>query len=135
MNQDWFEMGDIRRRKLKSSVWIPLRAVQNIQKNGYYGYLGYKKEFFGTGTVAVPLDQKDAASKLVWMDIGISHNHSGFYDNGKYIPADVYEDYDSKFLGVHLVLDQHLNSAEPAEWHLHQDFVITLKLKREKDVW
>jgi hypothetical protein len=128
-------MEDIRHRKLKSWVWLPLRAVQELQKNGHYGYLGYKKEFFGTGTVAVPVDQKDAVLKLDWMDIGISHNHSGFYDNGKFIPADVYEDYDGKFLGAHLVLDQHLNSAEPAEWHLHQDFVITLGLKREKDVW
>lgn len=135
MNQDWFEMSDIRRRKLKSSVWIPLRAVQELQKNGRYGFLGYKKEFFGTGTVAVPIDQKDAASKLGWEDIGIKHNHSGFYDDGKYIAADVYEDYKGKFIGVNLVLDQHLNNVEVSEWHLHQDFVVTLGLKREKDVW
>lgn len=135
VNQDWFEMGDIRRRKLESSVWVPLRAAQELQKNGRYGYLGYKKEFFGTGTVAVSIDQKDAVSKLGWKDIGISHNHSGFYDNGKYVAADIYEDYEGKFLGVHLVLAQHLNSAEPTEWHLHQDFVTTLGLKREKDVW
>jgi len=135
VNQDWFEMADIRRRKLKSSVWIPLRAVQEVQKNRHYGYLGYRREFFGTGTVAVPVDQKDTVSKLGWTHIGISHNHSGFYDNGKYIAADVYEDYDGRFLGVHLVLAQHLNSADPAEWHLHQDFVITLGLKREEDVW
>lgn len=135
MNQDWFEMRDIRRRKLKNSVWIPLRATQELRKNGRYGYLGYKKEFFGTGTVAVPIDQKDAALKLGWNDIGIRHNHSGFYDNEKYVTADVYEDYDSKFLGVHLVLDQYFNSAEAREWHLHQDVVVTLRLKREKDVW
>lgn len=89
-------MADIRRRKLKSSVWIPLRAVQELEKSGRYGYFGYRKEFFGMGTVAVPVDQKDAVSKLGWEDIGISHNHSGFCDNGKYVTADVFEDYDGK---------------------------------------
>jgi hypothetical protein len=135
VDQDWFEMADIRRRKLKSSVWIPLRATQELQENGRYGYIGYKKEFFGTGTLAVSIDQKDPVSKLGWMDIGISHNHSGFYDNGKYIAADVYEDCNGKFQGVHLVLDQHFNSSDPSEWHLNQDFVTALSLKREKDAW
>jgi hypothetical protein len=135
MNQNWFEMADIRRRKLNSSVWIPLRAVHELSKSGRYGYLGYKKEFFGIGTVAVPIDQKDAVSKLSWEDIGISHNHSGFCDNGKYIAADAFEDYDGKYLGTHLVLDQHFNSIDPSEWHLNQDFVTTLGLKREKDAW
>lgn len=135
LNQDWFEMADIRRRKLNSSVWIPLRAIHELEKRGQYGYLGYRKEFFGIGTVAVPIDQKDALSKLGWEDIGISHNHSGFCDNGKYVAADVFEDYDGKYLGTHLVLDQHFNSIDQSEWHLNQDFVTALGLKREKDIW
>lgn len=135
LDQNWFEMADIRRRKLKSSVWIPLRAVHELTKRGRYGYLGYKKEFFGIGTVAVPIDQKDAVSKLGWEDIGIRHNHSGFCDNGKYIAADVFEDYDGNYLGTQLVLDQHFNSIDPSEWHLNQDFVTALGLKREKDAW
>ena len=40
------------------------------------------------------------------MDVGISHNHSGWIDEGKYIPAEVYRDYRGEFEGVHLVLDQ-----------------------------
>jgi hypothetical protein len=135
LNQDWFEMADIRRRKLNNSVWIPLRAIQELEKSGRYGYLGYRKEFFGLGSVAVPIDQRDAVSKLGWDDIGISHNHSGFCDNGRYVVADVFEDYDGKYLGTHLVLDQHFNSVDLSEWHLNQDFVTALGLKREKDVW
>ncbi len=135
LTQDWFEMADIRRRWLKNSVWVPLRAVQELQKIGHYGYLGYRKEFFGIGTVAVPLDMKDRVLKLGWVDIAISHNHSGFYDNGRYINADAFEDYGGKYLGTHMVLDQHFNSADPAEWHLTQDFVTALGLKKEKDVW
>lgn len=135
MNQDWFEMADIRHRKLNSSVWIPLRAAQELEKCGRYGYEGYREEFFGIGTVAVPIDKKDAASKLGWEDIGISHTHSGFCDNDKYVIADVFESYDGKYLGTHLVLDQHFNSVDLSEWHLNQDFVTALGLKREKDVW
>ena len=112
VNQDWFEMADIRHRKLNSSVWIPLRAAQELEKCGRYGYEGYREEFFGIGTVAVPIDKKDAASKLGWEDIGISHTHSGFCDNDKYVIADVFESYDGKYLGTHLVLDQHFNSVE-----------------------
>ncbi|MCX5844729.1 MAG: hypothetical protein NT022_13475 [Deltaproteobacteria bacterium] len=133
--QDWFEMADIRRRKLNSSVWIPLRAIQDLEKKGQYGYLGYRKEFFGLGTVAVPIDQKDAVSKLGWEDIGISHNHSGYFEDGRYVVADVFEDYDGTYLGTHLVLDQHFNSVDPSEWYLNQDFVTALALKRENDVW
>jgi hypothetical protein len=135
LTQDWFEMADIRRRWLKNKVWVPLRASQELQKNGHYGYLGYRKEFFGIGTIAVPLDKKDKVLKLGWMDIGISHYHSGFYDNGKYISADVFEGYEGKYLGTHLVLNQHFNSVDPAEWHLNQDLVTALGIKREKDVW
>ncbi len=54
MNQDWFEMKDVRRRRLATSVWIPLRAVQTLEKHGSYGYEGFKEEFFGAGTLAVP---------------------------------------------------------------------------------
>jgi hypothetical protein len=135
LTQDWFEMSDIRRRWLKNSVWVPLRATQKLQESGHYGYLGYRSEFFGIGTVAVLLDKKDKVLKLTWSDIGIIHNHSGFYDNGRYINADVFQDYEGEYLGIHLVLDQHFNSVDPREWHLNQDFVTALGLKREKDIW
>jgi hypothetical protein len=69
------------------------------------------------------------------MDVGIRLQHSGFYQDDKYTPADVYEDYRGEFTGAFLVLHQSFNSVEVAEWHLNQDFVITLGLKREKDIW
>jgi hypothetical protein len=43
--------------------------------------------------------------------------------------------YDGKLTGECLVLEQRGNSNEKNEWHLDQDFVITLGLKREGDVW
>lgn len=135
MNQEWFEMPEIRRRTLASSVWIPLRATNRIIESGRYGYLGYKSEYFGAGTLAVPVDKKSEAEKLGWMDVGISHNHFGCVQDEEYIPSHIYKDYGGKFTGEHLVLDQDINSIEINEWHLSQDLVTTLGLKREGDVW
>jgi len=135
VEQNWFEMRDIRRRKLASAVWIPLRTIDRIEATGKFGHLGNRFEFFGVGTLAVPTESKDEIHKLGWSDIGISHNHFGCVDEGKYIPSDVSEGYRAKYTGLHLVLDQRGNSAELSEWHLHQDFVITLGLKREGDSW
>ena len=69
------------------------------------------------------------------MDVGIIHSHSGYVEDGQYIPADIYKDYDGKFSGMRLAIEQRGNNAEHSEWHLHQDFVITLGLKREDDIW
>ena len=91
MSQAWFEMTEIRRRKFASSAWIPLRAVQPICEEGNRGHLGYKEEFFGAGSLAVPVDLKEKANKLGWSDVGISHEHRACVDDGRYIPTDVYE--------------------------------------------
>ena len=135
MDQNWFEMPEVRRRKLANAVWIPLRAIHRIEEIGRPGHAGYKSEFYGVGTLAVSIENKREAEKLGWMDVGINHQHSGYVEEGKYIPADIYQDYRDEFSGVHLVLEQRGNSAEHSEWHLHQDLVITLGLKREADIW
>ncbi len=133
MEQVWFEMPEIRHRKLVNAVWIPLRCNDNVEEIGEIGYLGYRNEFYGVGSVAIPLAQKAAAEKLEWMDIGIAHNHAGFVQDNRYIPADILEDGD--VTGIHLVLEQRGNKLDHAEWHLHQDFVTTLGLRREGDIW
>ena len=46
VNQDWFEMLDVRRKNFSRSVWIPLRAIVQKESNGKYGYEGYKEDFF-----------------------------------------------------------------------------------------
>src|SRR5690606_30392359 len=128
-------MKDIRRKSFARSVWIPLRAVLHNEKQGRYGYDGYKEEFFGTGSVAIPVDKIDAAKKLGWMDIGISHEHSGWVEDGVYIPAEVYKDHGEDFEGIHLVLEQRTHDDSPNIWHLNQDLIITLGLVREGDSW
>src|SRR2546430_13380473 len=51
MDQTWFEMENIRRRKLDKAVWIPLRAYQE-DKVGEYEYPGYTCEVSAAGSVA-----------------------------------------------------------------------------------
>jgi len=135
MDQEWFEMADIRRRKLNSAVWIPLRASQTLEAAGKQGHLGYRQEFFGLGSIAVPLEKRARAKTLNWGDVGLGHSHKGFIQDGRYVPADVFDGWRQDLGGVALVLAQDGNSDDPPEWHLHQDFVITLKLKKEGDSW
>jgi len=52
MDQTWFDMENIRRRKLDKAVWIPPRAYQE-DKVGEYGYPGYTCEVFAAGSVVV----------------------------------------------------------------------------------
>ena len=135
LNQDWFEMRDIRKRNFSKSVWIPLRAVTHNISEGKYGYEGYREEFFGTGSIAVPITHIENAKTLGWMDIGISHQHSGYVENGFYVPADVYKDYRGRFEAIHLVLEQASHDESPHTWHLNQDLVLSLGLKREGNSW
>ena len=116
-------------------MWLPLRATGRTNEVGEFGRLGYKAEFYGVGSLAVAAENRSKAEELTWTDVGILHYHSGRVENGRYVPCDVRVDDQDGVPGVHLVLDQRGNSLEHAEWHLHQDLVITLRLKREDDTW
>lgn len=125
----------IRRRKFSKAVWIPLRARQHLRKSGERGRQGFVSDFFGAGSLASPIGNQEEATALEWRDIGIGLNHFGCVEDGDYIPADTYHAHDTSLSGIHLVLDQHLSGVENDEWHLHQDLVIALGLKREADRW
>lgn len=133
MDQKWFEMTDIRRRKFDAAVWIPLRCAQTVRSAGRRAHSGHTEEFFGVGSVAMPVGQKENASSLSWQNVGLLHSHKGYFDKGRYVPADVFESRGVE--GLALVLVQDGNSEEEPEWHLHQDLVIALGLKRESDTW
>lgn len=135
LRQDWFELQDIRRRNFSKSVWIPLRAVTCKISKGKYGYEGYKEDFFGTASIAVPTEKIEDAKSLGWIDIRMIDQHCGYVEDGIYIPADVYKNYRSELLGIHLVLEQALHDGSPHTWHLNQDLVLSLGLKREGNSW
>ena len=130
VNQEWFEMPDVRRRTLATAVWIPLRATEYIEV-GAIGRIGYRGEFRGVGTVAVPLSRRDDAGALDWSSLGAANAHGGYVDGDGYVPSDTRADVS----GTYLALEQRGNSIEHSQWYLHQDFTITLGLKREEDVW
>lgn len=134
MNQSWFEMKDLIKRKLDTSVWISLRAQKSIRNDIKFGFSGYTEEFVGHGTLMVSLDQKEIAEELTWNDVGISHSVGLNFVYESYSPSDKYDGENVK--GIHLVLDQTFdNNYDKHEWHLHQDLVINLGLKREGDIW
>lgn len=134
INQAWFEMQDLRKRVLDSSVWIPLRSEKTIRNTIEFGHLGYYEDFIGAGSLMVSRKDKAYCKNLNWMDIGIRHFHNSSFEEEEYLTADIY--ITKGFRGNHLVLNQSFdNGFDKNEWHLHQDLVISLGLKREKDIW
>ncbi len=132
--QDWFEMLDLRKRKLDKSVWVPLRAEKSVPNDIKHGKVGYTEEFIGHGSIMIPVDKKHETVNLTWNDIGISHAHCFNYLHGEYSESDKLES--DNFTGVHLVLNQNFdNNFDNNEWHLNQDLVLNLGLKREGDIW
>jgi hypothetical protein len=133
MEQNWFEMTEIRKRRYDNAVWIPLR-VSEENKTGKRGHLGFKSEFFGAASLAVPLKRRVAAANMGWRDLNLMHDHCGYANQGRYVAADEYHDKQLKG-AIPLVMSQRGNSAESPTWHIHPDLVITLGLKREGNVW
>lgn len=134
MNQLWFEMQDLRKRKLDNSVWVSLRAEKSTRNNVDFGKIGYQEEFIGHGSLMIPVDKKTVTENLDWNDIGIRKSHGFNFFGGEYSQSDIYESED--FEGIYLVLNQNFdNNFDNNEWHLHQDLVICLGLKREGDIW
>lgn len=127
-------MRDVRKRSLTTVVWIPLAASQVLTRQGESGALGYQEEYFGCVSIAVPVARKAEAEELEWTSLS-GRDHTPHNYHGHYNPVDSHEDNDGKPFGTRLVIKQHLNSHELDEWHLHQDLVVALQLKREKDSW
>lgn len=52
-----------------------------------------------------------------------------------YYWAGDWRSHHSGAVGTGLVIDQNFDGEAPSEWHLHQDFVISLGLQRQGDTW
>ena len=129
-----------RRRSLAGVVWIPIRSSQKVSETGMPGHAGYKEEFFGVHSLGVRVEDKLEAMKLRWMDLSVGGSHRGYVadseeaQDGRYVPASIHEHF-RDFSCLRLALRNGFDGEEQEEWHLLQDFVITLSLKREKDAW
>jgi hypothetical protein len=103
-------------------------------RQGKYAHLGYREEFFGAASLAVPLPQRELTEQLGWSDVGIMHDHMPWFQEDGYVPADVGR-YHNGVTGVRILIAQRGNRATRSEWHLHPDFVTALALMREGDQW
>lgn len=135
-SQAWFEMRQLRQRSLDEAVWIPLHSSQRLMLLGQPGYEGYVEEFFGANTIMVPTEAMPEFEEFGWSSLGLGVNYRGWVDDdGNYSPSDSYSERGGRFSGVFPVLVVEGNSMELPEWHLHQDLVVTLRLKREGNTW
>lgn len=114
---------------------IPLRCALEIKRVRRPGSAGFLRDHLRVTSLAAPKDNLADALALEWNQIGMAHYHAGWVDSGQYVPADRFVDAQRKFGGLHLVLGQNLAGAEKSVWHLHQDFVLALRLKRGADRW
>jgi hypothetical protein len=109
-DQQWFEMRAIRKRRLASAVWIPLRAAITLESTGKFGFVGFEKEDFCVGSVALPRTLRKSANKLGWDDVGTSRRHKPYVNKNGYQTAELFESIDRQVRGIHLVLEQHFSS-------------------------
>lgn len=133
---DWFLFKDIRRRSLQDAAWIPLRAIEDYVKQKTFGEVGYLRDTFACGSLAVPLVHRDFGEKLGWSDIGVGHETRSYADENGYKPVDQYWFNCSSrdAVGVELVITQGFGW-DDSVWHLNVDIVAALDLRREGDVW
>jgi hypothetical protein len=73
----WFEMHDVRRRRLIGAVWLPLRAADYVQKERKYAEPGFVEEYLGAGPAAIPIDHAADATELGWHELGPRNSHGG----------------------------------------------------------
>ena len=133
---DWFKFTDLKFRPLDKAVWVPLRAIEDAGSGKPFGELGYRKSPYACGTLAVPLSARDLGEKLGWSEAGVGHTVGHYADKQGYKPAgETWLNWEERGpTAVDLVLPQHFGW-DDAEWHLNQDLLFALGLKREGDVW
>lgn len=130
----WYYLEDVRKKKIANSVWIPLRRCESLE----YGDInreGFWSIFSGTGSLAVPLTRRDEGEHLTWMDIGLAHFQRPYAFDNSYKSVDCFQQSDEDDLGIELVLVQSFCDNVFPEWHLNQDIIFALDLRREGDVW
>lgn len=127
----WFDLGSRIKRTYAKATWVPLRLFETI-KVGNYGDEGYSAIFEGVHSLAVPIAHRSIGEEYSWSE---DHEHRPWTDDTMYFPADTYKSNVEGVFATRLVLRQHIPGERVDVWHLHQDLVIGLGLKREADVW
>lgn len=135
---DWFLFKDNRRLPLQDAVWVPLRAIEDFKKEKTFGEVGYLRDTFACGSLAVPVEHRALAEKLGWSDIGVGHETGSYADEKGYKPAEQYwfdwSSRDGGPIGVNLVITQGFGW-EDSVWQLNVDLITALSLRQEGDLW
>lgn len=130
-NKAWFDLGPRIKRTYANATWVPLRLFEKI-KVGNFGDKGYSVIFEGVHSIAVPIAHRSIGDEYGWSD---DREHRPWTDDATYFPADTYKGNAKGTFATRLVLRQRIPGDEVDVWHLHQDLVIGLGLKRDGDVW
>lgn len=135
-SQEWFEMAEVRRRRLAASVWIPLRRSETVVIQGDKNTIGLREEVDCVGSVAVALEHRAIGERLSWSDIGLIRAPGPYASHTlPYKPADVHWFNDDQPIGIDLILVHSLNGNHESEWLINQDLIMALRLLQEGDVW
>lgn len=134
---EWFQMPEVRRRRLASNVWIPLRQSETLQLIGERRVPGFLEETLLVGSLAVYAEHREIGATLSWGNIGMLRDPGPYMlTNGSYKPADQYHHLDTgPVVGIDLVIVNNFNRAHHREWIVNQDLVTALRLLREGDSW
>lgn len=130
----WLRMEDLKQKKINKSSWIPLKKIETVLERGENGCLGHQKEIEYILSVAIHKNKKEKALEYDWCSLS-GFIHKGRVEGKKYLPSDIFIDDDGEELGIFLLLDQEVIREDFRKWFLHQDFILTLDLEKEGDVW
>jgi hypothetical protein len=133
LDQPWFDMDDLRRPRIASSSWIPLRS-QQTRERGQYWKLGCIEEYIGAVSIILPAQAREQALQFQWGEAD-RHDDRPWIEDETYYRAGTFTDYQSDLVGNYPILVQRRDADHQTEWHLDQDLLFALALKREGDVW
>ncbi len=135
MKKEWILQTKETRRNFAKATWIPIRA-SNSNEQGNAQKIGYINEYFGSGAVAFPPENREIAEKLSWSDIGIGHSASPYaYEDGHYSSIEQYQYHDKEPIGVELVFVHYQPVVNRRIWILNPDIVIALNLIKDGNNW
>jgi len=135
-NQPWFELRNLRARKMDRDAWIVLRACKWARNDTQRFAPGHEEEFFGAASASFPNEAREVVQKTIsWDHLNLMHDHAPYVQDGQYQPADRFQSYPEELDGTYLMLSQRGNKIDHGDWLVHPDLILGLQLRREGDNW
>jgi hypothetical protein len=115
---------------------VVLRAAQRVGEGPEDPIPGHAEEHFAVASASIPIAHREIAEKTIsWHNLSLMNDHAPCVQDGEYQGAGLFQPYPDEIRGTNLVLSQRGNRIEASDWHVHQDLVLGLGLKREGDNW